>query len=82
MTSMPFSEARANLSQLVTKVITSHERVVVERHGHERVAIVPMDDLETLERLEDQDDIAAAQAALDEPGENIPLSRVKSDLGL
>ena len=79
---VPFTEARSRLSDLFTRVVTRRERVVIERHGHERVAIVPIEDLETLERLEDEADIAAAEAALDEPGESIPWDEVKADLGL
>jgi len=31
--------------------------------------------------LEDAEDIAAAKAAMDEPGENIPWEQVKAELG-
>ena len=57
-------------------------RVVIERHGHERAAIVPVEDMEALERLEDQLDVAAAEAALAESDDRIPWERVKKDLGL
>ena len=56
--------------------------MVIERHGHERVAMVPIEDVETLERLEDEADIAAAEAALAESDKRIPWEQVKADLGL
>ncbi len=82
MTTVRFTEARALLSDLFTQVVTEGDRVVIERHGHERVAIVPIEDVETLERLEDEADIAAAEAALAESDERIPWEQVKADLGL
>lgn len=56
--------------------------MVIERHGHERVAIVPIADVEALERLEDEADIAAAEAALAESDKRIPWEQIKADLGL
>jgi len=82
MTTVRFTEARALLSDLFTRVVTEGDRVVIERHGHERVAIVPIEDVETLERLEDEADIAAAEAALAESDKRIPWEQVKADLGL
>jgi len=82
MTRHSFTEARSRLSELMTRVMTAHERIVIERHGRDRVAIVPYEDLELLERLEDEADIAAAEAALAESDERIPWDQVKADLGL
>ncbi|HUS47089.1 MAG TPA: type II toxin-antitoxin system prevent-host-death family antitoxin [Phycisphaerae bacterium] len=79
---VPFTQARSRLSDLFTRVVTRRERVVIERHGHERAAIVPVEDMEALERLEDQLDVAAAEAALAESDDRIPWERVKKDLGL
>ncbi len=82
MTIIPFTRARAELSDLFTQVITEHERVIIQRHGHECVALVPIEDARTLERLEDEIDIAAAKAALEESDDRIPWEQVKKDLGL
>ena len=82
MTTIPFTHARAKLSELFTEVCTKGERIVVERHGHERVAIVPIGDIEALERLRDQRDIALAEAALNESEDRIPWDEVKKELGL
>ena len=82
MTKRSFTEARSQLSELMTQVMTAGERIVIERHGHERVAIVPYEDLELLERLEDEADVAAAEAALGESDQRIPWDDVKADLGL
>ena len=77
-----FTRARAALSDLFSRVVTSGDRVIIERHGHERVAMVSMDDVAALERAEDQADIQAAEAALAEPCPDIPWEEIKRDLGL
>lgn len=41
---------------------------------------MPADIAEQFERAEDDQDIAAADAALAEPGESIPWDRVKAEL--
>ena len=65
---MTITEARDVLGQLVGRVQYGHERIVLTRHGKPAAAIVPIDDHQTLERLEDEIDLADALAALREPG--------------
>ncbi len=51
--------------------------------GGERVAaIVPESLIEALRAAEDAEDIAEADAAMDEPGESMSWDQVKSELGL
>lgn len=78
------SEARGEFSDLVNRAAYRHERVLLTRHGKAIAAIVPADDLELLEALEDRDDLEAARAALADPenAEPIPWEQVKADLGL
>ena len=47
----------------------------------ERVAAL-IEDLAELQALEDKQDLEDARAALAEPGENIPLERLASELGV
>jgi len=82
MVKIPFTKARSGLSGLITKVIMERERVIINRYGHEKVALVPIEDLELLERLEDEADVAAAETSLAESGERVPWEQVKKDLGL
>jgi prevent-host-death family protein len=65
MTKMGATEARAKWADVLDQVIFRHERVIVERRN-QAVAIVPVADLELLQRLEDTIDARDAQAALDE----------------
>jgi prevent-host-death family protein len=78
------SEARETFAELVNRVAYGHERVLVARRGRPIAAIVPIDDVEFIERIEDELDRQAAVEALDDPknAETIPWERVKANLGL
>jgi prevent-host-death family protein len=80
MTVMPLSKARAEFADTINRVAYAGERIVIGR-GRRRVALVPMADLEMIEKVENQLDIAAARKALKEKG-RISLSKVKAKLGL
>jgi len=80
MTIVPITEARERLADLGNRVALRGERVVVERRGKNLFALVSVDDLELLERLEDKLDLDAIRAAKDEPTR--PWSEVKKALGL
>ena len=80
MTTIPISEAREHLADLGNRVCLRGERVVVERRGKSLFALVPVEDLELLERLEDKLDLDAIRAARDEPTKG--WAEVKKALGL
>ena len=82
MTRLPASKAREQFADIVNRVSYRGERVLLERHGKGVAALVPVEDLELLEALEDKLDVAAARAALAEKGPNIPWSKLKAELGL
>lgn len=46
---LPFTEAKAHLSDLVDRVLREHERVTVTRNGRPAAVLVNPDDLESLE---------------------------------
>jgi prevent-host-death family protein len=72
---------RSRFADTINRVAYQGERVVLERRGKGVAALVSMEDLAALERLEDEADAKAARAALREPGE-IPWEQVKAELGL
>jgi prevent-host-death family protein len=78
---MTVSEARDVFAETVNRVAYSKERIVVERRGRKLVAVVPMEDLETLERLDDEADVRAAKKAL-KSGKYKTLEQVKKELGI
>jgi prevent-host-death family protein len=79
MSSIPISEARRQIADLANQVAIRGDRIVVERHGRGLMALVSMDDLELLERLEDEADLRAVRDRSGEPAES--LAKVKKDLG-
>jgi prevent-host-death family protein len=75
------SAARQNFSDIVNRAAYGGERIVVHRRKKPIVAVVPIEDLEFLESLEDEVDLKAARAALKEPG-TIPWETIKRKLRL
>lgn len=53
---IPVTQARAELAELINRVVYGGERVVVTRHGKPLVALVSAADLERLELAGQQDD--------------------------
>lgn len=81
MTTISMSEIRLKLSELANRVIYGGERVVVRKNNKPAFGIVSMEDIELLERLEDEIDIKAAEEALKE-GNFIPLDELVKELGI
>ena len=82
MTTIPISKAREHLADLANRVALRGERLVFERRGKNLCALVSVEDLELLERIEEETDIRLARKAMKEKGPNIPWEKVKKDLGL
>ncbi|HYN68644.1 MAG TPA: type II toxin-antitoxin system Phd/YefM family antitoxin [Candidatus Eisenbacteria bacterium] len=78
------SEARESFAELVNRVAYRKERVVVMRRGKPIAAIIPMEQVEFLERAEDEYDNRLADEALAELEHTpaIPLEQVERELGL
>lgn len=53
---IPVTQARAELADLINRVVYAGERVVVTRHGKPLVALVSAADLERLEGLQESAD--------------------------
>gem|GEM_PF-535386 len=75
-------ELRDDLADLLARARFAHERIVVTKNGKPAGAIIGMDDLELLERLEDLNDRLLYDRAKDEGGESVPWEQAKSELGL
>jgi prevent-host-death family protein len=79
-------EVRSKLADTVNRVMYQGERVVLERRGKGVAAIVSMDDLALLEKLEDQADVKAAKKALADMKRKkqkpIPYEKLRKELGL
>ncbi|MGW0767542.1 type II toxin-antitoxin system Phd/YefM family antitoxin [Streptomyces sp. NPDC002676] len=66
---IPVTQARAELADLINRVVYGGERVVVTRHGKPLVALVSAADLERLDALDALD-------AADDPAEEQVISSV------
>ena len=75
------SSARRNFSDMVSRAAYGGERIIVHRRKKPVAAIIPIEDLEMLERIEDKVDLKAALKALKEPG-TISWEKVKKELNL
>ena len=78
------SEAREAFSTTVNRVAFGGERVVLTRHGKRVAAVVPIEDLELLERLEDAIDVEEARRVLADGAEAdwVDWDELKMQLGL
>jgi prevent-host-death family protein len=79
------SQARVEFADLVNRAAYKQERVIVTRRGRAIAAIVPIEDVAYLERLEDEYDLQEALKVLNDPEQmanTIPWEQVKSELGL
>ena len=84
MTTATISDVRKNLSETLNIVQYNHERVILQRRGKPVAVIVPIEDYETLEELEDRYDVEEAEKILANSTKEdfIPLKEVIKELGL
>ena len=84
MKSLRTTDARERLAEILNRVAYAKDRVRITRRGKEIAAVVPIEDLELLEKLEDQIDLQEAEKALAEArGKGaIPLAKIREELGL
>jgi len=76
------ADARMNFSDIVNKVAYGNESVVLTRRGKNIAALISMEELELLQRIEDRLDIEDANKAVSEKGESIPAEEAWKMLGL
>lgn len=81
MAEMKTVDARAQFAELINRAAYGHERITLIRRGKGMAAIVPLEDLELLEMLEDHIDLQEAEKALKEKG-SIPWEEVRKELGI
>lgn len=82
MTKISTAEARNDFADVINRASFGKERFILTRRGKHLAAIVPVEDLELLEELEDQLDVKAAKAALAESDERVSYSDLRRELGL
>jgi prevent-host-death family protein len=73
MEKISITKARDHLGDLANRVVYNRERIVLTKHNRQ-LALVPIEDLEALEAMEDREDILAAEAAKKEIEEQGAIS--------
>jgi prevent-host-death family protein len=73
------TEARSHLADIANEVIYAGKRAILTRKGKQVIAIISIEDLETLKAIEDQVDLADARKALGDAKKHgtISLATVK-----
>ena len=79
MTSLSMTHARHDFTGIANQVMIAHERVLIRKNNKPALAMVPIEDVELLEALEDKIDLKEALKALKEPG-SIGLKELKRKL--
>ena len=84
MTRLSFTQIRHDLADTLNRVANQGERVLIHRREKDVAVLVPLEDLELLEQLEDRLDVEAAEKAFADPEnqDRIPWDEVKTSLGL
>ncbi len=74
------STARGKLALVLDMVRTEDERIVLTHHGRDVAALIPVEDLELLEELEDRSDAAEIRRRLKISSETITLKQLERSL--
>ncbi|MCX7421861.1 MAG: type II toxin-antitoxin system Phd/YefM family antitoxin [Planctomycetia bacterium] len=86
MVQVGIAEIRDNLADALNKVAYAGERVVLARRGKGIAALVSMEDLALLEKMEDESDVRDAKRALADMKrtgqKGTPLAVIKKRLGM
>lgn len=72
--------ARTHFADLIRRVSSGGETVILTRRDKPVAALVSMEDLELLQDIEDRTDIEDAWKARSEPGPNIPWETLREEL--
>jgi prevent-host-death family protein len=84
MDEIPTAEARRQLAELVNRVAYAKERLVLTRHGRAVAALVPIEDLTLLERIQARLRGRSVERALREAeeGQTVSWDSLRADLDL
>lgn len=88
MKTLTVTEAKARLNELVDDAVSTHDQIVITRHGHPAAVIVAADDLESLQETVYwlsqpgiRESIAEAEADI-EAGNTVSSDELRGRLGL
>lgn len=75
-------EAKEQFSDLINRVANSKERIILTRRGKEIAAIIPLEDFNKLQHIQDKHDLHIATDALKEARHDgtITLEQLKDEI--
>ena len=79
---MTTSEIRRIFSDVVNQVTQTGERVIIRRRDRDVAAIVPIEDLKLIERIENEIDVEEAKKILADNDTPVPWDEAMKELGL
>ena len=85
---VPFTEARSRLTEILDEVEARHEHVVITRNGRPAAVVLSLEEYEaleeTLEILQDDEALRALRESAEDvrAGRTLSLDEVRRDLGL
>lgn len=84
VTKLTVGQVRDQFSDTLNQVAYRGDRIIIERRGKDVAAVVPIEDLELLQLLEDRIDLESARTALSEVEAEGTVSwdEMKEELGL
>ena len=84
MANVPSSQARDNLAELISRAAYGKERIILTRRGKQLAAVVPIEDVRRLEKLQDDLDLQEARKSLAEAQRagTTSLADLKAELDL
>jgi prevent-host-death family protein len=84
MTRVNSAEAKKQLGQILARTARTKRRVMVTSRGKDMAAVVPIEDVQLLEEIEDRLDLDEARAVLASVKREgtVAWKKIKRDLGL
>lgn len=80
MNTVTVTQLKVEFGKTTGLVEHAGERVIVRRNRRDAFALIPIDDLRLLERIEDKIDALEALKSLDDPRPSIPWEDAKQTL--
>jgi|APCry1669189204_1035204.scaffolds.fasta_scaffold07547_2 prevent-host-death family protein len=83
MTRLAASNVRKDFSEALNRVAFGGERIILHRRGRDVAVLIPVEDFELLEEIEDALDANEAVRRLSDPSEvPIPYESARKELGV
>jgi prevent-host-death family protein len=80
MIRLPASKAREKFSEIINEVAYGNERLILQRHGKDVVAVISAYDLARLEELEDRADLKLVDKVIAQENPPVPWSEARKRL--